>query len=588
MPNESQNKPRHRQATERLQAVSLNRFFRPSNFRPSCSSTIHPIQDTISSAPTAISQPRPNSNKPIDRPDKDLSPTFRLNDPANMKQVFISYRHVNPDENLVRVVAAHLKACGYSVFIDVDIRLGEDWVNAIEAALLNSDCLVVFLSKESIGSDMVRSEVNIAHKNGKHILPIRIGLTGDLPYDLGAYLHRSQCLVWNREISAGQLAVLIGEAIPKVTVSKTMQAQEISYKGETDPYDRPDANAVPLPSSDPRLVASIESGTLQLSSPFYIRREADAIGEQCLDSAEATTIVRGPRQMGKSSLLARLHARAQQLGRKSFYVDFQLVDSTHMIDLDHLFRFLARQFQRAFNVSTDPIKAWEGLDGPKGNITNYIEDAILASEHTPVHVIFDEAERLFEMPYRNDFFSTLRGWHNLRATNSRFSRFCVFIGHADTPLGWIQDINQSPFNVGQRIILNGFEATEVAELNRRYGSPLGGDDEIRQLIDFLGGHAYLTRLALYALARRQCSFTELMQFSHDPNSPFSDHLRHMIWMLSKTPEIRDSFQQILLGRPCQDETHYQCLWAVGLISGETRAEARPRSQLYRSYFSRHL
>lgn len=505
-----------------------------------------------------------------------------------MKQVFISYRHVKPDEDLAKLVTGHLRANGYSVFIDADIPPGDNWIAAIEIALKESDCLLVFLSKESIGSDMLRHEVKLAHQHKKRILPIRLGFAGDLPYDLGAYLHRFQDLSWEPEMSGTDLAVKINSAIPQAEVADQTEAPDISYNYDSGLSHTTEQVDVPLPVADPRLAASLESGTLQLSSPFYIRRAADDTAENCIDAAEATTIVRGPRQMGKSSLLARLHARAQALGHQSFYIDFQLMDMTHLVDLDHLFRYLARKIQRSFGITKDPRTFWDDSDGPKANMTYYLEDAILASAETPVHIIFDEAERLFEFSYKDDFFSTLRGWHNLRATNSKFTNFCVAIGHAQTPSGWIQDINQSPFNVGQQINVNGFEISEVAELNKRYGSPLCHDSEIEELSDFLGGHAYLTRLALYTLATRRCSFAEIVRSVDDQGGPFADHLRGIMWMLNKTPKVREAFREILSGRPCEDEVHYQCLWAVGLISGETRTAARPRSRLYNNFFKSHL
>jgi hypothetical protein len=271
-------------------------------------------------------------------------------------------------------------------------------------------------------------------------------------------------------------------------------------------------------------VANIESGTLQLDSSFYIRRDTDAEAEQYLKAAVPTIIIKASRRMGKSSLLARLHAQAQNLGRKSFYLDFQLVDSSHLTDLDTLFRYLARQFQRALSTGIDPRRIWDDLDGPKGNINNYLEDTILASAQMPVHLIFDEVERLFEVPYRDEFFSTVRGWHNLRATNLRFGKLCTIIAHATTPTLWIRDINQSPFNVGQTIILRGFNEKQVAELNAKYGCPLRDAEEVKELAKLLDGHAYLTRLALYKLAAQQYSLSDLVQSVDDQGGPFADHL----------------------------------------------------------------
>ena len=82
-----------------------------------------------------------------------------------------------------------------------------------------------------------------------------------------------------------------------------------------------------------------------------------------------------------------------------------------------------------------------------GNLTTYLEDAVLAQTESPVQIIFDEAERVFDRPYRDKFFATVRGWHNLRSTNPRFRKLTLVIAHSTTPTLWIQDVNQSPFNI---------------------------------------------------------------------------------------------------------------------------------------------
>lgn len=505
-----------------------------------------------------------------------------------MKRVFVSYRRIRPDEELASSLADRLNRLNYKVFIDSDIAAGQDWAAAIERALLESDYIIVLLSTNSITSDMVRHEVSIAHRHGKYILPVLVDYDfDDLPYDLGSYLHRSQGLRWAFRDGDEKLAARISEALSRASAPGVTQAPDINYDGG-DNLRRVGESGAPLPQEDPRLVATIESGTLRLNSAFYISRDSDVEAAACLEAAVPTVIVKAPRQMGKSSLLARMHARARQLRRQSFYLDFQLVDREHLSDLDRLCRFLARQLQRTFRTGLDPRQVWDEYDGPKGNLNSYLEDAVLASAQAPVHLFFDEVERLFEAPYRDEFFSTIRGWHNLRATNTRFENLCTTLGHATTSTLWIGDINQSPFNVGQTIVLRGFNEKQVAELNTKYNFPLRDVADIKLLVELLNGHAYLTRLALYKLATRQHSLSDLVLSADQQDGPFAEHLLSVAITLEKAPELRNALRRILLGHGCDDEMRYQKLWAVGLIRGETRDQATVSCKLYQEYFRRHL
>ena len=117
-----------------------------------------------------------------------------------MPQVFISYAHANPDQELAAQLAAFLDANGFAVFVDSKIQLGQDWVEQIDTQLRRSDYFVVLLSPVAVKSDMVRREIAIAYKlrkaNKLTIFPIRIDFEGELPYDIGAYLDLIQYIVW--------------------------------------------------------------------------------------------------------------------------------------------------------------------------------------------------------------------------------------------------------------------------------------------------------------------------------------------------------------------------------------------------------
>jgi len=105
----------------------------------------------------------------------------------------------------------------------------------------------------------------------------------------------------------------------------------------------------------------------------------------------------------------------------------------------------------------------------------------------------DEVDRLFNTDYRSDFFSMLRAWHNDRATSDIWTNLDLALVTSTEPYQLIDDLNQSPFNVGEILNLEDFTPAQVAELNRRHDNPLTNEEE-RRLVEVLGGHPYLTRL----------------------------------------------------------------------------------------------
>jgi TIR domain len=108
-------------------------------------------------------------------------------------QVFISYRHISPDQDLAGFLEGYLKSRGIEVFIDTQMLVGDKWVEEIERRIRASSFFVALLSADSNRSDMVRQEVELAHSLPNcAILPVRVAFDGALPYDLASYLNRIQ------------------------------------------------------------------------------------------------------------------------------------------------------------------------------------------------------------------------------------------------------------------------------------------------------------------------------------------------------------------------------------------------------------
>lgn len=509
-----------------------------------------------------------------------------------MSQVFISYRHVPPDEQLAEQLRAYLEEQGLRVFVDKQIRVGRDWVEEIDRQLRASDSFVVFLSEDSIRSDMVRQEIQTAHElrgEGKMaIFPVRVGFQGKLPYDLASYLNRIQYALWNPGDAEAELFDLLHAAIAGgASLPVAPSAEDPAVVSLSDPSVAAEWRGVPLPAADPRIV--METGTIRLDSPFYVRRKEDETAERCLDQPGSTIVVKGPRQSGKSSLLARIHALSRREGRRSVYLDFQTFDEPQLASLGATLQTLARRIARTLKTTIQPADVWDSeLLGEKGSFAEYLTRAVLDGAPSPVVLILDEVDRLFDCSYRGDFFAAVRGWHNNRATDEAWENLHLVLGHATDPALWIENLNESPFNVGDRLRLGDFRADQVADLNERHGSPLRSPEEVAGLMEMVGGHPYLVRQALYVLAAERWSLARLREEAGKDTGPFGDHLRRHLWALLQSDRLRDVVARIGRGEGCNDEGLFQRLLAVGMVAGETRASARLRCALYQQYFPRHL
>ena len=123
------------------------------------------------------------------------------------------------------------------------------------------------------------------------------------------------------------------------------------------------------------------------------------------------------------------------------------------------------------------------------------------------------------------------------------------IVHATEPHLFIQDLNQSPFNVGTKIVLEDFSPEQVAELNRRYGSPLKSAEELQQFFGLVGGHPFLARRGLQELSKAGVTMEAFEQSASRDEGPFGDHLRRMLVLLAKDAELSAAVRSVLEGRP---------------------------------------
>jgi hypothetical protein len=509
-----------------------------------------------------------------------------------VSQIFLSYRHVPPDEQLAEGLCSHLEKLGLRVFLDKQIRVGLDWVAEIDRQLRASDAFVVFLSEDSIRSDMVRQEVQTAYELRQEgrmaIFPVRVGFEGKLPYDLASYLNRIQYTLWRPGDPEAELFDLLHAAItggaalpetPSVDDSAVVSLKDLSVAAEW--------KGAPLPAADPRIV--METGTIRLDSPFYVRRKEDEAVERCLARPGSTIVVKGPRQSGKSSLLARTHALSKGAGRRSVYLDFQTFGEPQLASLGATLQTLARRIARTLKTPIQPADVWDSdLLGEKESFAEFLTRAVLNGASSPVVLILDEVDRLFDRPYRGDFFAAVRGWHNNRATDEVWERLHLVLGHATDPALWIENLNESPFNVGDRLRLGDFTREQVADLNTRHGSPLRVAKEVDDLMELIGGHPYLIRQALYVLATERWSLARLREEAGKDTGPFGDHLRRHLWALLQSDRLRAVVVRIAKGGGCEDEGLFQRLLASGLVSGDSRSVARLRYALYQQYFPKHL
>jgi hypothetical protein len=479
--------------------------------------------------------------------------------------VIIYKRNAEPDQQVLEFLESSLAGMGHEVFVDRHLKIGVEWAKAIEQKLSEADVVVAVLSDSAATSEMLEYELDVALKErqtrGKPlVLPVRVGSDKPLEGVIGSYINSLNYSSW---FSAQDNARVLAEVVTAI--------QE------------------PLKPKSDELILEPVGGAVPPDSPFYIERSTDLEFNGALKNLESILLVKAPRQMGKTSLIGRGITLANGLGYRSAVTDFQKLSLSHVASEDQFYKLLAATIAKRIGFKYDFAEEWLDVFGANMNMDNFFRSAIEASDK-PMVWFMDEADKLFGMPFASDFFGLVRSWHNSRATEpgGPWSRFVVAIGYATEAHLFIQDLNQSPFNVGRQILLKGFSTSETAELNRRYGSPLKGSEAVVRLEELVSGQPFLIRRALDVLARGALSFDDLMASADRDDGPFGDHLKRILIAVSQMPQVLETLQSSLANPQLKENEALSRLLSAGIVQQAPDNSVRISCELYRRYLANHL
>ncbi|WP_316430999.1 AAA-like domain-containing protein [Leptolyngbya sp. NK1-12] len=370
--------------------------------------------------------------------------------------------------------------------------------------------------------------------------------------------------------------------------------EPVSKKNLRSALERWDAASF-LPDADPASVTcdwEFPEGQVRVGSRFYIQRPP--IEDRCYQTLlqpGALLRIKAPRQMGKTSLLARMLHHAQQQGMRTIMLDLQFVDSKIFQDLDRFLQWFCARVTRGLELPLQLADYWHDIFGSKTSCKDYFEGYLLPQLEQPLVLALDEVDEVFQYPeIADNFFALLRGWHEDAKNNELWQKLRLVLAHSTE--GYIPlNINQSPFNVGLPIELPEFNAAQISTLAHCYGLAWQ-TAQVEQLMNLVGGHPYLTHIALYHMASEQLPLEAFLRLALTEAGLYSNHLRRHLLVLQQQPQLASVVGQ--LARQSATETPPNLtaveifqLHRMGLIQLQG-SQVRLRCELYRQYFSDRL
>ncbi len=474
------------------------------------------------------------------------------------KQVALLYkRNSEPDEHVLSVLERSLADAGYQVVVDRNMQ--------IERNIRDADVVIPLLSEASKDSDMLSYEVEVANDAARSgqgkpkLIPLRIAYQGPLGGSLHSILSALPSVVWNGQ---GDDASMVSQLLAAM-----QKRQQMDQDGAKEPI-----------------------GAIPPGSKFYIARPSDDALNQALSRQDSIVLVKGGRQMGKTSLLARGLQQARNSGLTAVYTDLQKLDSANLAGIKPFYFSLARMLADTLDIDTDIEQTWRDFKPASVNFEQYLKKQVIAKVNGHLFWALDEVDRLFTTDFGSDVFGLFRSWHNERATDpeTAVNRLTLIISYATEAHLFIADPNQSPFNVGTKLELRDFTVEQEEVLNQLFGAPLSSDDQIARFNALVNGQPYLTKRGLHDLAMTQMPFEEFIKISGLDEGPFGDHLRRILVMLSRDQTMSDAVRSVLNGANDLTMEAFYRLRAAGIVVGDSVGNVRMRNLLYTEYLRNHL
>lgn len=396
----------------------------------------------------------------------------------------------------------------------------------------------------------------------------------------------------------------LSEALGKRVTKKNLHLVLDRYYQDSAEQQKYQPQQEPLEESKPESVflysilankMDFPSGPVPLDSPFYINRPPleELICSEIMQPG-CLLRIKAPKKMGKSSLLNRMIAHANEQGCQTVYIDFQEADRDIFASLDKFLRWFCVNVSRQLNLLPSLDDFWDAEMGSKVSCKIYFEAYLLQYvDDNPIVLALNEVNRIFEHPnIAQDFLPMLRFWHEQAKQDRTWRKLRIVVVHT-TEIYVPLKLNQSPFNVGITVSLPPFTLEQVQNLAQRYGldwaANTQGAQRLASLQAMIGGHPYLANLALYHLCQEKMTLEELLQTASTPTGIYSQHLRDLLALLQKEPQLMSAMQQVIAEdeRVELDAIAAYKLESMGLVQLDGN-QARVSCELYRLYFHQQL
>lgn len=428
-------------------------------------------------------------------------------------------------------------------------------------------------------------------------------LTGDVQDPLGKDPSNNDALVlFSREIAAGEGAppqgfsgtpVLVGDYVVGhlKRIIPSDPAESLTPKAMMGTlYACPSrlvANLLPAPAR--RTLPKPQPPTSGYDPAWYARRaEAESIAMNYLEFPGTPVVLWGPYRSGKTTTLKYLLEQVRdnsQVASTIVTVNLSFFVKESKQSLDSLLKEMAAVVVQ--ELQGDPqlvTRIWEGFGSPSNKFTRLMELHLLPQISGRLVLAIDRADVIWRQPFKEDFFSLLRGWAD-EADNPIWSSLRLILAVSSSPLLLMEDQRRSPFNLTDPIELSDLDDEQILYLAERYGLDWDAAalKDVRKLV---GGQPYLLRVLMFRAKITNMPLNQLLS-ARSLSTIYANYFdQYRSWLLHNG-ELAEELTRFKAGStlPAKDRDACQTLVRAGLLVEEAADQYSLRYGLYKHLFN---
>ena len=321
--------------------------------------------------------------------------------------------------------------------------------------------------------------------------------------------------------------------------------------------------------------------------PFYVPLPEEQRARSELEKPGALIRIQATQRFGKTAFANRLLDHAGDLGYRTVRIDLATAAQQVFGDSDRFMQWFCAAAGEMVGVRVAKEEYWDDIFGPNDNSTDYFEKYLLKPDATPLVLAIDNFDRIFAHgEIETDFCGLLRSWHERARSNPLWERFRLVLAYSDE-FSDEKDPHQEPYTARFLVQLGELTPEQISRLANLHGLSRS-DSELNQLRELVGGHPYLIRKALDALANG-LAFASFVQQATTEQGIYSDHLRGILKAVNDRPELAEALHQ-LVSSPEPVKLRPAEAFRLESLGVAVLADslARPRNALYRQFFLQQL